>query len=76
MIYLVQLEIQDNGEGFDLPEQWLDLAQEGHLGILGMRERAEAVGGQLKIEASKGSGTHIWVMVPLDNIPARQRSES
>ena len=44
---LVRLEIQDNGEGFNLPDQWLDFAQEGHLGILGMRERVESSWGTL-----------------------------
>jgi len=64
--HLARLEIQDNGAGFDLPNDWLDFAQEGHLGILGMRERAEAVGGQIKIQSIKGSGTQIEVMVPLN----------
>jgi two-component system sensor histidine kinase NreB len=70
--HLIRLEVQDNGGGFDIPDQWLDFAQDGHLGLLGMRERAEAVGGQFKIQSSKGSGTHIQVTVPLDHSPARQ----
>ncbi len=62
---LVRLEIQDNGEGFKLPDQWLDFAQEGHLGILGMRERVESIGGQLEIRSDKGKGTHVMATVPL-----------
>jgi PAS domain S-box-containing protein len=61
------LEIEDNGEGFDLPVQWLDLVKEGHLGILNMREQAVAVGGQIKIISKRGTGTHILVTVPLNN---------
>jgi nitrate/nitrite-specific signal transduction histidine kinase len=41
---LVQLSIRDNGQGFELPEDWLNLVRADHLGLLGMRERAEAVG--------------------------------
>jgi PAS domain S-box-containing protein len=67
----VHLEIQDNGEGFNLPDQWLDFAQEGHLGILGMRERVETVGGQLKIQSGKGKGTQIVATVPLNGLQAK-----
>jgi PAS domain S-box-containing protein len=63
----IELEIQDNGPGFDPPEQWLDLANGGHLGILGMREQAEIVGGQLKMESHAGSGTTVWLTVPLNH---------
>jgi PAS domain S-box-containing protein len=64
----VRLEIQDNGEGFHLPDQWLDLAQAGRLGILGMRERVETVGGQLDIQSAKGKGTRIIAAIPLKNV--------
>ena len=61
----VLLEIEDNGEGFTLPKLWIDLVHEGHLGLVGMRERAEAVGGQLEIQSRKGEGTRLVVCVPL-----------
>lgn len=60
----VHLEICDNGEGFDLPEDWLDFINDGRLGLLGMRERAEAVGGQLEILSSRGNGTCVKAAVP------------
>jgi PAS domain S-box-containing protein len=62
---LVRLEIEDNGQGFILPDQWLDFAQEGHLGILGMRERVEYVGGNLEIQSTKGKGTQVMAAIPL-----------
>ncbi len=65
--HLVRLEIQDNGPGFALPENWIDLVREGHLGLMGMRERAEAVGGQLEVQSKKGKGTTVVVTVPLDS---------
>ena len=39
------LRIQDNGQGFILPAHWITLARQGHLGIVGARERANEVGG-------------------------------
>jgi PAS domain S-box-containing protein len=62
---LVRLEIQDNGKGFDIPDQWLDFAQAGHLGILGMQERAEAMGGQLDLQSTGGKGTRMMATIPL-----------
>jgi len=61
-----QLAIWDNGQGFELPEDWLDLARGGHLGLLGMRERAEAIGGRLEIRSVVGNGTTVRVVAPLE----------
>jgi PAS domain S-box-containing protein len=61
----VRLEIVDHGPGFDLPGDWLALARGGHLGLVGMRERAEAIGGRLEIDSQIGQGTRIQVTVPL-----------
>ncbi len=61
----VALEIRDDGAGFETPEDWLDLARKRHLGLVGMRERAEAAGGTLEIDARPGRGTCIRVSVPL-----------
>jgi signal transduction histidine kinase len=62
---VVRLTIQDNGVGFALPKDWLSLARAGHLGLVGMRERAEAIGGELEIQSEPGQGTQIRVTVPL-----------
>jgi PAS domain S-box-containing protein len=61
---VVRLTIQDNGVGFALPKDWLSLARAGHLGLVGMRERAEAIGGDLEIQSEPGQGTQIRVTVP------------
>lgn len=63
----VRLEIQDNGEGFDLPENWFAFVRDGHLGLVGMRERAEVVGGHLEVQSHRGEGTLIKVLVPFDH---------
>jgi len=61
----VRLEVEDNGPGFTLPEDWYALVQAGHLGLVGMRERAEAVGGQLEVRAVPGQGTLVRALAPL-----------
>jgi signal transduction histidine kinase len=60
----VVLTIQDNGSGFTLPEDWLALAQQGHFGLVGIRERTEAIGGQVHIDSHPGKGTRIRISVP------------
>jgi PAS domain S-box-containing protein len=60
----VTLEIRDNGQGFELPARWIQLARKGHLGLVGTAERAEALGAKLKILSSPGKGTTIRVTVP------------
>lgn len=52
--------IEDDGVGFDAEAA----RQSGRLGLLGMRERAEMLGGQLTIESAPGMGTTIYVEIP------------
>ncbi|HEY3345390.1 MAG TPA: PAS domain S-box protein [Anaerolineaceae bacterium] len=59
-----QLAIQDNGSGFNVPTEWIELARQGHLGLVGIRERGEAAGGQVEIRSHPGDGTTIHVAVP------------
>ena len=59
----VQLSIRDDGRGFDPREQMPD----GHFGLLGMRERAEQIGGVLSIDSAPERGTQIAVDVPLND---------
>jgi PAS domain S-box-containing protein len=68
-----ELEISDNGAGFTLPQDWLELARRGHLGLVGMRERTEAMGGTIRISSQPGS-TRIQVSVPLEKF-GESRSE-
>ena len=58
------LEVEDNGKGFLVPVEWLDLVRTGHLGLAGIQERVEAIGGEIKIESIKGKGTNLLVKVP------------
>ena len=60
----VLLEIVDDGCGFVVPERWISFAREGHLGLVGATERAEAIGGHLIVESEPGKGTRMKVIVP------------
>ena len=55
------LEIEDDGKGFEIPSRWVEMARQGHLGLVGTRERVQAIGGQLKITSTLGKGTLIRV---------------
>jgi two-component system NarL family sensor kinase len=61
----VSLKVEDNGSGFILPQEWVEFARLGHLGLVGMRERIEAMGGGLKVVTSPGNGTIILVSAPV-----------
>lgn len=59
------IEIVDNGRGFDLHHTLESAASVGHLGLLGMRERAAQVGGTLKMESRPGAGTRLELRLPI-----------
>lgn len=60
----VRLAIIDDGRGFEPPEHLGDLAHDGKLGLIGMHERAQLVGGTLQIHSRPGTGTSILLEVP------------
>ena len=57
------LRIVDNGRGFD--QQGVFSSLGGHFGLIGMRERAERLGGELRLASEPGGGTEVEVTVPL-----------
>lgn len=59
----VTLAVADNGCGFVVP-RLASLISGGRLGLLGMQERAQLVGGVCEIRSSPGSGTQVIVIVP------------
>lgn len=56
----VLVMVEDDGIGFDADQG----KPAGHFGLLGLRERAEALGGTLTIESAPGAGTTVVVEVP------------
>jgi signal transduction histidine kinase len=54
------LRIRDNGRGFDPADPSLSKS----LGLLGMRERAAMLGGEVKISSAVGKGTSVTAWIP------------
>ncbi len=57
----LQLRVRDDGHGFDMAGQNRD----GRFGLVGMRERAQEIEGELQIQSDVESGTQVVVNVPL-----------
>lgn len=62
---LVMLEIEDDGQGFDIHATRANYENQGSLGMVNMRERTDLVNGLLKIESKPGEGTRIRVVIPI-----------
>ncbi|MEW6409817.1 MAG: cache domain-containing protein [Nitrospirota bacterium] len=62
----VNVEIEDDGEGFDVRSMLRHTEERRGLGLLGMKERAALLNGRLEICSSTGSGTRISLKVPLE----------
>ena len=59
------VEIRDNGRGFNLSQTLDSAISVGHMGLLGMRQRAEALGGDITIKTGEGTGTTIILSLPI-----------
>jgi signal transduction histidine kinase len=57
--------VEDDGQGFEVERLMRDPVDKRWLGLYGMRERAEQLGGRLTIESAPGAGTTVFVEVPL-----------
>ena len=60
---MLRLTVADNGRGIRNSEQF----GEGAIGLLGMRERAHLIGGEVDITGIEGEGTTVILRVPLHN---------
>jgi ligand-binding sensor domain-containing protein/signal transduction histidine kinase len=60
----VRLEVKDDGRGFDAATY--DGGRGGHFGLVGMRERAEQMGGTAHVKSEPGAGTEVVVRVPIE----------
>ena len=56
--------IEDDGVGFDFRSVTDTSLESGGLGLVGMRERLQAIGGRLEVETSPGRGTALSIEVP------------
>jgi PAS domain S-box-containing protein len=60
----VKLTISDNGRGFELSGRVDEFPRSGKLGLAGMQERAQLLGGTLEVKSKPGKGTTLIVEVP------------
>jgi signal transduction histidine kinase len=60
----VALTVKDNGKSFNVDRLIYPRASKG-LGLLGMRERVEMIGGNFRVESTRGQGTTIHAKIPL-----------
>jgi ligand-binding sensor domain-containing protein/signal transduction histidine kinase len=58
----LRILVRDNGCGIE--SNIVDTGREGHWGLIGMRERAEKIGAQLKVWSRPSAGTEIELTVP------------
>jgi signal transduction histidine kinase len=63
----VCMEIKDNGRSFHV-ERKMNGSGEKRLGLLGMRERVEMVGGTFCVESAPGQGTTVRVEIPMTHV--------
>ena len=60
----VRLRVRDDGRGFD-PAAPAGESGRGAFGLIGMRERAQDMGGRLTVTSQPGRGTEVAVVVPV-----------
>ena len=60
------IEVEDDGVGFDIPQEGHHLTDSRGFGLFSIRERLRHVGGRLEIHSSQGQGgTRVALVVPL-----------
>lgn len=61
----IQLTVQDDGAGFDVPDCVDCMAKAGHFGLVGIHERVQHLNGTVDITSRAAQGTTLKVMLPL-----------
>ena len=59
----LKLNVTDDGRGFEPDDAFTGTG--GHFGLIGIRERAERIGGELRLDSHPGKGTEVEVTLPL-----------
>ena len=61
----ISLTISDKGKGFKLNDHLSNLPETGKLGLVGMQERIQLLGGSLNIVSEPGIGTDVFIKIPV-----------
>jgi len=65
----LRIVVEDNGIGFDY--KTVESTTRGHMGLVGIRERALSIGGQVEIRTKPGEGVQVVLDIPqLENMPS------
>lgn len=69
---VIRMEITDDGQGFAVDGTSKAKTKNNRLGLLGMRERVEMVGGTFCVESAPGKGTTVRIEVPVASSGAKK----
>jgi signal transduction histidine kinase len=58
------LRMEDDGKGFEIERRMRETILEKRMGLISMRERANLLGGKVRIKSQKGKGTKVVVKFP------------
>ena len=61
----IVLRISDNGRGFDVSSAWHRAGEGKCLGLVGMNERAQLLGGSFRVTSGTGAGTEVAARIPV-----------
>lgn len=61
----ISLQVEDDGHGFDVTKSSEQAIALHHWGLIGIRERADLVGGKVIVDSKSGLGTQLEVIMPL-----------
>ncbi|WP_432990725.1 sensor histidine kinase [Dactylosporangium sp. CA-233914] len=63
----LELTVRDNGSGFRMAGALTELSTAGRFGIVGMAERAQTIGGTLRVDSAEGAGTTVTARIPMSS---------
>jgi PAS domain S-box-containing protein len=61
----LQIQVEDNGKGFNYPGSKLGFSRSGGFGLFSIRERLDCFGGKFEVKTKPGHGTRVIIKVPL-----------
>ena len=72
----LSIEITDDGKGFNVTKTLQSSAADSRMGLTGIKQRAEWLGGSLLLESNESSGTNVVVRLPLSYATSTEINDS